>query len=115
EVSNHRWTFAALLRVAAQGSNTLGSASNVPKNSARQILTKSFSRNVHLPKTGELIVSRSVFRKEAHHKPESWNSKETSSVDETPARSHSSQTLGKTREPARGIFCRLTDDAFILI
>ena len=50
EVSNHRWTFAALLRIAVQGSNTLGRAIVVPNRSIRQILTNSLFRPVGLSK-----------------------------------------------------------------
>jgi hypothetical protein len=55
-----------LLRIAGQGSNTLGRAIFVPNLSTCQTLTKSRSRRFHLPKTGEIVVSRSVFRK-AHN------------------------------------------------
>ena len=64
EVFNHRRTFAALLRLAAQGANTLNRAIGVPNQFTRQILTNSCSLPFHLPKTGEIVVLRSVFRKD---------------------------------------------------
>lgn len=63
EVSIHRWTFAALLRSAAQCANTRSRAILVPNLFRRQMLTNSMRVRFHLPKTGEIVVFRSAFLK----------------------------------------------------